>query len=302
MSLKTIKLWGALLVAAAMAVCGGEAADYTGGNIGVKGWKLPVTDGQIAQPFRVTFKFRATGTNPASKGHHWGLDFTDRDGNAGKLYTGGTGVCFDLKSPGGNWLTKGQVTAKNTSVPVGVDAPWATFELKATDVGFSVRYNGEELNSADDSLTTRTEFGTLSFENGEDENDRVKVLRLKEGADYDVSIVGTGRGFMEYTIGFSDENGNYTDFRTFENIRIRKGTQIETTAAQNTETELRVDEDGDGSYEKCYRAGANAVGEEVKTEPMVYVVCGLGGLLVLLVLIGTFWILHKKRKVNKNHG
>lgn len=144
MSLKTIKRLGALLVtAAAMAVRGGEAADYTGGNIGVKGWKLPVTDGQIAQPFRVTFKFRATGTNPASKGHHWGLDFTDRDGNAGKLYTGGTGVCFDLKSPGGNWLTKGQVTAKNTSVPVGVDAPWATFELKATDVGFSVRYNGE---------------------------------------------------------------------------------------------------------------------------------------------------------------
>ena len=98
MSLKTIKRWGALLVAAAaMAVRGGEAADYTGGNIGVKGWNLPVTDGQIAQPFRVTFKFRATGTNPASKGHHWGLDFTDRDGNAGKLYTGGTGVCFDLK-------------------------------------------------------------------------------------------------------------------------------------------------------------------------------------------------------------
>ena len=144
MALKTIKRWGALLAAAAVfAVHGGEAAGYTGGNIGVKGWKLPVTAEQIARPFRVTFKFRATGTNPASKGHHWGLDFTDRDGNAGKLYTGGTGVCFDLKSPGGNWLTRGQVTAKNVNVPVGADAPWATFELKATDVGFTVRYNGE---------------------------------------------------------------------------------------------------------------------------------------------------------------
>lgn len=173
----------------------------------------------------------------------------------------------------------------------------------ACPVDVSVRYNGEELNSAEDSLQTRTEFGTLSFEDGEDENDRVKVLRLKEGADYDVSIVGTGRGFMEYTIGFSDENGNYTDFRTFENIRIRKGTQIETTAAQKSETELRVDEDGDGSFEKRYRAEANAVGEEIRIEPLLYLVCGIGGLLVLLVLIVTFRILHKtKRKVNKNHG
>lgn len=61
MSLKTIKCWGALLVAAAaMAVCGGEAADYTGGNIGVKGWKLPVTDEPIANP---TFRASFSGTS-----------------------------------------------------------------------------------------------------------------------------------------------------------------------------------------------------------------------------------------------
>lgn len=47
----------------------------------------------------------------------------------------------------------------------------------------------------------------MTFEDSEDEtaineDDRIKVLRLKEGTDYDVQIVGTGRGMMDYTIGF----------------------------------------------------------------------------------------------------
>lgn len=142
-----LSLFLGLLSVAGLAARGEAAApstSYAGGFVGVKGWRLPsVTADQIARPFRLTFRFRATATNPASKNHHWGLDFVDADGNVGKLYTGGTGVTCDLKSPGGNWLIRGQMTAKGVSVPIGVDAPWATFELKATDVGFAVRYNGE---------------------------------------------------------------------------------------------------------------------------------------------------------------
>ena len=54
-------------------------------------------------------------------------------------------------------------------------------------------------------------------------------IRIREGRleAHQPQII-TPKSIIE-TIGFSDENGNYTDFRTFEKIRIRKGTQIETT-------------------------------------------------------------------------
>ena len=73
----------------------------------------------------------------------------------------------------------------------------------------TVSYNGERLCSAEKNLNLRTDFGTLAFEENEDKSngidDRIKVLRLKEGADYDVQINGTGYGHMNYTIGFMDE-------------------------------------------------------------------------------------------------
>ena len=88
----------------------------------------------------------------------------------------------------------------------------------------------------------------------EQENDRIKVLRLKEGADYDVQIVGTDRGKMNYTIGFMDENGDYSDFRYFDDIRVTQRTVIDTVATVSKESVLKIDEDGDGKYEKnCVR-------------------------------------------------
>ena len=105
----------------------------------------------------------------------------------------------------------------------------------ACPVEVSVTYKGESLNSAEEDQTVRTDFGTLTFEDNEDrlyelENDRIKVLRLKEGADYDVQIVGTDRGKMNYTIGFMDENGDYSDFRYFDYLRVTQRTVIDTVA------------------------------------------------------------------------
>lgn len=85
----------------------------------------------------------------------------------------------------------------------------------ACPVDVTVTHNGETLCSAEDDLNLRTDFGTLTFEGNNNmtdanEDDRIKVLRLKEGADYDVQIVGTGHGIMDYTIGFMDENGDYS--------------------------------------------------------------------------------------------
>lgn len=161
----------------------------------------------------------------------------------------------------------------------------------ACPVDVSVTYNGETLCSAENDLNVRTDFGTLTFEDSEnvadtDEDDRIKVLRLKEGADYNVQIVGIGRGMMDYTIGFMDENGDYSDFRRFEDVKISKQTVIDTVAAVSNESILNVDEDGDGKYDVKLRAEENGYGEEVKTSVWLYLsICGGVAFLIVIVLI-----------------
>lgn len=172
----------------------------------------------------------------------------------------------------------------------------------ACPVDVTVTYNGETLCSAEDDLNVRTDFGTLTFEDSENESsvnndDLIKVLRLKEGADYNVQIVGTGRGIMDYTIGFMDENGDYTDFRRFENIKITKQTVIDTVAAVSDESVLNIDEDGDGKYDLRLRAEENGYGKEIETPVWFYV--GIGGGTVLLIIV--ILVVVKKRK-NKKKG
>ena len=155
------------------------------------------------------------------------------------------------------------------------------------------------MSSAENALNVRTDFGTLTFEDNEnatsdDEDDRIKVLRLKEGADYDVQIVGTGRGMMDYTIGFMDENGDYNDFRRFENVKITKQTMIDTVAAVSDESVLNIDENGDGKYDVKLRAEENGYGEEVKTPVWIYV--GIAGGAVLLVIIVLAMVKVRKSK------
>lgn len=172
----------------------------------------------------------------------------------------------------------------------------------ACPVDVSVTHNGETLCSAEDDLNVRTDFGTLTFEDNEDvtnanEDDRIKVLRLKEGADYDVRIVGTGHGLMDYTIGFMDENGDYSDFRRFENIEITRRTEIDTVAAVSKESVLNIDEDGDGKYDLKLRAEENGYGEEVEKSILIYIVAVSGAVLLLLIVI---LIVRKNRKNKKS--
>lgn len=170
----------------------------------------------------------------------------------------------------------------------------------ACPVDVSVTYKGETLNSSEKNPTLRTKFGTLTFEENQStssqgEEDKVKVLRLKEGADYDVQIEGTGHGVMDYTIGFMDENGEYNDFRKFENIKITKRTMIDTVAADSDESVLKIDEDGDGKYDLKLSAEENGYGKEVKTRAWIYIVIGSGVLLLIIDLFITLKM-RKKRK------
>ncbi len=166
----------------------------------------------------------------------------------------------------------------------------------ACPVDVTVTYDGETLTSEESDLNTRTSFGSLTFEESEDEDadadDMIKVLRLKEGMEYDIQIRGTGRGTMDYTIGFMDENGEYSDMRRFENIEITRRTKITTTAATSSETELLIDEDGDGRVDLRYRAGENGVGEIVDYTLFIYIGVGAG---VLLLLLLTFLLIRRKK-------
>lgn len=176
----------------------------------------------------------------------------------------------------------------------------------ACPVDVTVTHNGETLCSAKDDLNLRTDFGTLTFEENEnvtdaDEDDRIKVLRLKEGTDYDVQIVGTGHGIMDYTIGFMDENGDYSDFRRFEDIKITRRTTIDTVATVSKESVLNIDENGDGKYDLKLRAEENGYGEEVEESVLVYAVVGGGALLLLLILIVVVRKNRKNKKAKENN-
>lgn len=185
----------------------------------------------------------------------------------------------------------------------------------ACPVDVSVTYNGETLDSSETGLNTRTSFGTLTFEESdtqsdtsiygqqtdleESDDDRVKILRLKEGEDYDIGIEGTGRGRMNYSIGFMDENGEYTDFRKFNNIKITRNTQIDTVANVSDKTVLNVDEDGDGKYDLTYEARANERGKIIDNSFIIYLILILFGVLVLLILILIIYKKIQKTKRNK---
>ena len=102
---------------------------------------------------------------------------------------------------------------------------------------------------------------------------------------YDVQIDGTGKGRMDYTIGFMDDSGEYTDFREFEEIRITEDTKIDTVADSEKDTVLNVDEDGDGRYDLRYRAGINEKGKIVDHTFVIYIAAGAAGVVIILIMV-----------------
>ena len=183
----------------------------------------------------------------------------------------------------------------------------------ACPVDVEVESGDEELKSKGAETSQRTEFGTLTFEDApqdeeaamkydeEDEDkrgdtdDRIKVLRLKADQDYQVRLYGNGKGKMTYTIGFMDDDGEYSDMRTFKSIPISRDTEIMTQAESAPTTTMEVDDDGDGEVDTTYRAAANSraeeVVEEVKEVPVkliltiVLIAAGVAVLIIVLVVV-----------------
>lgn len=177
----------------------------------------------------------------------------------------------------------------------------------ACPVDVEVEYDGEILTSKSDTAI-RTSFGNITFEenpNSDGEkgsyvDDRIKVLRLKEGPDYNIKITGTADGIMNYSIKLANEYGEYIDSRDFKNISINSQTVIHTIANTDDKSVLKVDNDGNGEYDMVYEAEsnstANLVGEESddsvkivqqtdETNWLVYLILAISACVVLLIII-----------------
>lgn len=180
----------------------------------------------------------------------------------------------------------------------------------ACPVDVEVTYNGETLSSAGDDPITRTSFGSLSFEEELDENGNplegeenlVKVLRLREGPDYEIEIAGYDTGTMNYSIGFMDDEGRYSDFRTFSNIKVTDEMRASTTAGASDTTTMRIDEDGDGAYDLTLRAGSNEEGEAVDNSGIVIGVFVAYGVLFALVVALVVGSLVRQRERSRAAG
>ena len=175
----------------------------------------------------------------------------------------------------------------------------------ACPVDVTVEYDGEILCSIEENLNTRTAFGSLTFEDNEKGTDsssdnRVKILRLKEGTDYNIQIKGNGNGYMDYTIRFMDDTGEYTDLRKFSDIKITEQTVIDTVATNSDATILNVDENGDGKYDLKYKATENAEGELVNDTYLIYIYIAVGVVAFILVVVAIILIMkHLKSKKSK---
>lgn len=170
----------------------------------------------------------------------------------------------------------------------------------ACPVDVTVTYMGETLSSSEEDFSDRTSFGALSLEDIEGSEDQIKTLRLKEGNDYEIKINGTGRGKMDYTIGYMDDSGEYSDMRRFRNIEINKYTVIDTSTKHTDKTVLNVDEDGDGKYDLKFRAGENELGKLVDYTYIIYIVCGVVGAIAVIVVVVK--IKNKLKRRNKRRA
>ena len=172
----------------------------------------------------------------------------------------------------------------------------------ACPVDVTVTFEGETLSSRDNDKATRRSFGTLTFEDAEvgedgietaeDAYNAIKILRLREGPGYDISIDGTGSGIMNYRIGFVDDAGEYSDMRYFDDISIQPETHIETVAEVSPSTEMSVDYDGDGNVDDVYVAKASSHAELRDNSLVVRLVVlgfALAGIAAVLVVVRRIW-------------
>ncbi len=171
----------------------------------------------------------------------------------------------------------------------------------ACPVDVEVTLGDETLSSREENLCTRTSFGTLSIRESEDDDGTTKVLRLRDGEEYEIEITGYAEGTMDYTVGFCDEDGVYTDQRTFSAIPVTATMTARTTVARGDATALYVDEDGDGLIDVAWRAGAGEEAEVFDNRITAWIIAAVVIALFVAVTLLRFRFLWRRvrRRVRK---
>lgn len=175
----------------------------------------------------------------------------------------------------------------------------------ACPVDVTVVSDGEVLSSASDQTLTSS-FGSVTLTSvgdgstsessqadGGDESDtsdKVKIVRIKQGSDFEVYVNGTGKGTMDYSISYMGADGKFTDERSFSGVPVSKGALIQSSTAQTDSTTLDIDSDGDGVVDERWRT--TATGSVTKVAPsdvaahrMTALVVGVGTLTLLVGVV-----------------
>lgn len=132
----------------------------------------------------------------------------------------------------------------------------------ACPVDVFVTYGNETLSSSYTDYQDKASFGNLKRVGA---SNAIKVLELDSDKEYELSISGTGSGTMDYEVTYYNENDEVADTRTFENVPITADTRISANTAQSSDTELKIDSNGDGAVDSIWTAGTNTIGSETWT-------------------------------------
>ncbi len=127
----------------------------------------------------------------------------------------------------------------------------------ACPVDVKVSFEGEMLSSGMASYCDATSFGTLQLI-GKDKD--IKVLSLDSDKEYNVELIGTGNGKMDYSVNYFDASEKLSDYRSFETVPITTTTIINSTTNNTNEVTLNIDEDGDGEVDSIWTALSKSKG------------------------------------------
>lgn len=186
----------------------------------------------------------------------------------------------------------------------------------ACPVDVSVTYNNETLSSNERDYSDNTSFGNLQLLG---RNKDIKVLSLEPDIDYDVELIGTGVGTMNYSVNYFDDNENITDYRDFENVPISQTTTINTNTANDNAMALNIDKDSDGETDEVWSADANSnavvtykdeqqpesdpISEQKGTESwQIILVAGIAAVvLIILIIVIYLTVKNSKKSLEKDN-
>ena len=142
----------------------------------------------------------------------------------------------------------------------------------ACPVDVTVNYGNESISSSPETFSKSTSFGRIDILG---ESDDIKLLCLDNSPDIPVLMNGTDEGTMNYSIRFFDDEGGIYKEDTFEDIPVTKDTIIRTETDGSKPTVLRIDKDGDGTFDDYLAPSLSEGAFNITSQPSdMYVASG----------------------------